>query len=375
MTALFLLLSFAFSALVAWLMIPRIILISFRKKLFDVVDERKVHHGIVPRLGGVAFVPSMTFSLALLFGIATLAGHGIAGSNIITLRLTLGLCALLLLYFEGVTDDLIGIGYKTKFVVQFLCAGMIVASDVYINNFFGLFGLYELPWWIGMPFSVVLVVYLINAVNLIDGIDGLASGLSIVALFFLGILNVSASNLLDGCIAFAMLGCLCTFFYYNVFGNPQKHNKIFMGDGGSQIVGLVLGYLAIHYAMQRPTTPLDGSSLIVAFSVLAIPALDVIRVMMGRMRRGNNPFLPDKTHIHHKFLGLGMSHRTAMLTILTLDTCLVLINLGLMGNVNINIVFLIDVLLFTALQSWLSYLLRRRAENEQQLQENESEAE
>lgn len=362
-------LSFIFSAIVTMLMIPRIILISYKKTLFDVVDQRKVHQGVVPRLGGVAFAPAMIISFALLFGLATLTKHNIMQSAMTAQHLALGLCSLLLLYFEGVTDDLVGVGYKTKFVVQILCAVLIVASGIWIDNLYGLFGLYEIPAWAGMPLSVVLMVYIINAVNLIDGIDGLASGLSIVALFFLGSLFANRSYLISASVAFAMLGALVPFFFYNVFGRSEHHNKIFMGDCGSQVVGLVLGYLAVWFCMSSETRidkPILENSLVVAFSLMMIPCLDVIRVMMGRIRRGKNPFLPDKTHIHHKFLALGMSHRTAMLTILMIDAFFALLNLSFADVININILLAADIFLWCAMHVWISKLIAVRSSAQQE---------
>ena len=117
-----LLLPFLFSGMVAACMIPQIILISYKKRLFDVVDKRKVHEGVIPRLGGVAFVPSIIISYALMVGLAMLWGVGINATLSTTVHLMWGLCALLLLYIEGVTDDLVGVGYKVKFDVQFVSA-------------------------------------------------------------------------------------------------------------------------------------------------------------------------------------------------------------------------------------------------------------
>lgn len=363
MNLLSLFLSFLFSAAVTSVMIPRIILISFKKRLFDTVDERKVHSGIVPRLGGVAFAPSLVISCALLFGLSTLLGSHVQGpAGVASIHLALGLCALLLLYFEGVTDDLVGVGYKVKFLMQFLCAALVAGSGIWLNDLCGLFGLHALPWYVGQPLSVLLIVYVINAVNLIDGIDGLASGLSMVALFFLGALFSSAGNYVSACIAFAMLGALVPFFYFNVFGKADRHNKIFMGDCGSQVVGLVLGTLAVWFCMYTGEEG-NGSypnALVVAFSLLMIPCLDVVRVMLGRIRRGKNPFLPDKTHIHHKLLALGMSHRTAMITILSIDAFFALINMSLAGTLDINLLLGIDLLLWTVMHVWISKMIKRK---------------
>ena len=360
---LFLISAFAFSACLTAVIIPKIILISYRKNLFDAVDERKVHTGVVPRLGGVAFTPSLVMSMTLVFGIHVLLN----GKSGLTMgqaaQLSLSLCALMLLYIEGVSDDLIGVGYKAKFVCQLLAASMIVISGIWINDFNGFLGVHELAWYIGMPFTVVLLVFIINAINLIDGIDGLASGLSIVALFFLGVLLYSKGDVIPSIISFSMLGTLLPFFAFNVFGKVEKQKKIFMGDCGSQTVGLVLGMLAVRYSMSDEAFSTDMPNvLVLAFSAIMIPSLDVIRVTIGRIRRGYNPFLPDKTHIHHKFLALGMSHRTAMVTMLMLDAFFMLLNLGLVNVFDINIVLVIDIVLWIAMHMWMSKIIKVRTQ-------------
>ena len=155
-----------------------------------------------------------------------------------------------------------------------------------------------------------------------------------------------------------MLGTLLPFFAFNVFGKVEKQKKIFMGDCGSQTVGLVLGMLAVRYSMSDKIFSTDMPNvLVLAFSAIMIPSLDVLRVMIGRIRKGHNPFLPDQTHIHHKFLALGMSHRTAMVTILMLDAFFMLLNLGLVNFLDINLVFLIDVVLWIAMHMWMSKVI------------------
>ena len=367
MAALVIVLSFMFSAGFTALVIPKIILISFKKRLFDTVDERKVHTGIVPRLGGVAFTPSIIISLAFAIGLAALH-YGVdavdLNPSITGPRLAICMSALLLLYLEGVTDDLIGMGYKTKFLVQFISASAIVGSGIYFNNLYGLFGVHELTPWVGIPLSVIGVVFIINAMNLIDGIDGLASGLSCIALFFFGCMFFYLSEYILAAIAFTTMGTLIPFFGFNVFGNAEKGHKIFMGDCGSQTVGLILGMLAVRFSMYETaaemTDPRFPNALVVAFSVLMVPLLDVFRVFIGRIRRGTNPFMPDQTHIHHKFLALGMSHRTAMGVILMLAAFFGILNLLLIKQININILLLLDIVSWTAMQIWISFLIRKR---------------
>ena len=178
-------------------------------------------------------------------------------------------------------------------------------------------------------------------------------------------------------LAFTTLGTLVPFFCYNVFGRPGGGRKIFMGDCGSQTIGLLLGLLCVRFCMTgecAPTAVATPNPLAVVFSLLMVPCLDVLRVMLGRLRRGKNPFLPDKTHIHHKFLALGMSHRTALVVILSIAAFFALLNLGLAPLLDINLVLLADIVVWTAMNIWLSRLIearRARLEKEQALRPNE----
>lgn len=372
MEIIYLILSLALSAGFCAFILPQIILLSFKKRLFDTIDDRKVHSGIVPRLGGVAFTPSVIMTGAILFGLHLLMGKNTEIATISTPQIAFGLCALMFIYLEGISDDLIGVGYKAKFGCQLLCAAMMVYSGCWINDLQGVLGIYAIRWYIGMPLSILIIVYIINAINLIDGIDGLAAGLSIVASFFLGCMFFNTGYLFCAIIAFALLGTLIPFFIYNVFGKAERGRKIFMGDCGSQTIGLLLGMLALRFSMREPDSGyLVNNSLVIAFSTLMLPCLDVIRVMLGRIRRKKNPFLPDKTHFHHKLLRLGMSHRTTMMTILMADIFFIMLNLGLMTIIDINVMFIIDVLLWCMMQAWISRLITKREDIIARKQHNE----
>ena len=359
-------LAFLLSAVITALMIPQIILISFKKRLFDVVDARKVHSGIVPRLGGLAFTPAIILSMALLVGLHSLSVDMDSMPLAPESQMATLLCAIMFLYMVGVTDDLVGVGYRVKFLFQFVCAGLIVASGVYLNDLYGLFGVHELSEWVAYPLTVLLIVFIINAINLIDGIDGLSSGLSMVAFFFLGCLFVLRLDEVPAVVAAAALGTLAVFFYFNVFGKAENRRKIFMGDCGSLTIGLLLAVVSIRFCMNGVVGVRDISQpLVVSFSVLMIPCFDVLRVMLGRIRRHKSPFLPDKTHIHHKFLALGMSHRTAMCTILTIDVFFVLFNLILVRTADINVMLVTDVVLWVLLNIWISHLIRQKEKREE----------
>lgn len=346
------------------IIIPNILLVSFRKRLFDVPDARKVHRNLVPRLGGVSFFPVILFCVCLFIALRLLLG-GSPDSLFLpgmTSELLLFTSGLTLLYIVGVADDLIGVRYRKKFVVQLLAALMLPLSGLYINNFYGLFGIYAVTPWLGIPLTLVLVVFITNAINLIDGIDGLASGLSGAALLVFGFLYMAHGIWIYAIISFATLGVLVPFFYYNVFGQVDRGRKIFMGDTGSLTLGYLLAFMAIRYSCYDPMMiPYEDGALIVAFSTLLVPALDVIRVVFYRWRHHKGLFSPDKSHIHHKFLAMGFTPRSAMVTILLMSACFSVFNLLAAHRMDNTLVFITDILVWTLLNVWFDKRIGRKA--------------
>lgn len=350
---------FGICVLCTGLLIPQILLISFRKRLFDQPDERKIHQGIVPRLGGIAFKPVAFFSIALMLGMCQLLGYGSMFDEVSveSRSLAFSFCCVILLYLVGMADDLIGIRYKAKFAVQIMCGLMIIAGGMWINDLHGLFGIQELPEWFGYPLTILVIVYIINSINLIDGIDGLASGLCSVATFFYGTISFILQEYIYAVLSFAMLGVLVPFFYYNVFGDATKQKKIFMGDTGSLTIGMILCVLSLKILQCPPTDVPDNfpNLLVLAYSPLFIPCLDVVRVYLHRVRNGKNPFLPDKNHIHHKLLAIGMRQRTAMVTIISFSVLFTLCNLWLSMYLGITLLLVADVTIWTVANIWLTH--------------------
>lgn len=343
------LLAFLLCVFCAGLVIPQILLVAFRKKLFDVPDERKIHQCAVPRLGGIAFKPVIFFSLALLAGVNMSLGHDEIldelGRNANALFFCY--CAILLLYLTGMSDDLVGIRYKAKFVIQILCGVMLIVGGVWLDDFHGVLGIYEIPVWAGYPLTIFLTVFIINSINLIDGIDGLASGLCGIASLFFGLTFFAMQEYIYAMLAFAAFGVLVPFFYYNVFGNPEKQKKIFMGDTGSLTIGMILCMLSVKLA-SCTSTPLMVNPMILAFSPLLVPCCDVVRVYLHRVKNGKNPFLPDKNHIHHKLLAVGMRQRVAMIAIVSISVLFTLFNILLSYyQVDINLILVCDILIWT----------------------------
>lgn len=328
-------LAFATSVILTGILIPQILLIAFRKQLFDNIDERKIHQGTVPRLGGIAFMPAVLFSVTIILGLNfyfnTPNLHGDDAIRLLeksVVPLCFIICGNVLLYLTGLADDLIGVKYRAKFVVQIISSVLLICAGIYITDLHGFLWLDQIPTLFGSLLTILLMVYIINAINLIDGIDGLASGLSAIALTFYGIIFYNTGDYIYSLIAFADLGTLLPFFYFNVFGNAGKRTKIFMGDTGALTTGFILALLAIEACK---LTPADESTainpIVLGYSPLIIPCFDVIRVYLRRLRKGHNPFLPDKSHIHHKLLALGLRQRVAMPLILLTACLFIVINL------------------------------------------------
>ena len=322
MDYIFIVLAFVISVFVARLIIPRILIISLRKKLFDIPDARKIHKRAIPRLGGVSFFPTILFSCCLVLAFRSLTGYNISDLQVsyVLPECLFLICGMTLLYLTGIADDLIGVRYRQKFVVQILCACFLPISGLWINDLYGLFGVHVISAWVGIPFTVLTIVFITNAVNLIDGIDGLASGLSSVALLVFGVLFIEKGLWMYSIIAFSTFGVLVPFFYYNVFGSVERARKIFMGDTGSLTLGYILSFLAVKYSQNNlVVTSYTEGAFVIAFSTLIVPSFDVIRVVMLRIRNGKSPFEADKNHIHHKFLAMGFTPRKALITILLIS--------------------------------------------------------
>lgn len=352
---------FLISVLLGWLFVPRVLLVSRKKKLYDIPDARKVHNRPIPRLGGITFFPVLLMSFCLTVGIWMLMQlyGGMPHVNIFIGRFILLVVGMMTLYLVGVTDDLIGVSYKAKFAVQIVCASLFPLSGLWIHDLSGLFWLHQIPAWFGVPLTVFLVVYITNAINLIDGVDGLASGLCSIALFTLGMAAAIKAQYLFCMISFGMLGVLLPFWFYNVFGNADKGKKIFMGDTGSLTLGYLLSFLLVYMgSLDKMGFP--RGMLLMGFSTMIIPLMDIPRVMFARIREGRNPFTPDKNHIHHKLMRAGMKPLWTMVTLLVVSAFLIGFTVGgVMLDVNKTLILLIDIGFGIILHLTIDYFIAR----------------
>lgn len=344
--------------------IPQILLIAFRKKLFDEIDPRKIHKSTVPRLGGIAFFPSILFAVLLAWGVGIRFTPEILRDGLQSRPegfCFIG-CSVIILYLVGMADDLVGVKYRAKFMAQFLSALLLIVGDLQLTGLHGFLGIHGLPSSVSVCLTILLVVYVTNSINLIDGIDGLASGLSAVACAFYGVVFFRHGLQLYGMLSFATLGALVPFFCYNVFGNSKKHTKIFMGDTGALTVGLILGVLCIRVCRMEDSV-CGPNMTAVAFAPLLIPCFDVVRVYLHRLKEHRNPFMPDKCHIHHKLLALGLSQRAAMMSIIATALLLTVVNYLASVWMDITLLFLLDLAFWIAGNILLTKFITKRGKN------------
>lgn len=350
------------------IIIPNILIISLRKRLFDQPDARKVHKRPIPRLGGVTFFPVIVFTFAACTAFRVMFSESPSAffSADAAVEFLFLIAGFTLLYIVGFGDDLVGVRYRKKFLVQILSASLFPIAGLYINDFYGLLGIDAISPYIGIPLTMLLVVFITNAINLIDGIDGLASGLSMVALTIFGLIFIHYRLWNYAILAFICVGVIIPFFAYNVFGSAEKGRKIFMGDTGSLTLGYILSFLVIRYCMHEPGYNMEeyGAPVVVAFSLLIVPCLDVIRVVLKRARLRKPLFLPDRNHIHHKFLDMGFTPRRAMITIQIMSAAFCAFTFTAVRYIDNSIVFVIDVVVWTMLNVWFNKIIIKRREKE-----------
>lgn len=292
---------------------PRLVKVAYMKEIVDKPDQRKLQRRPIPVLGGVA----------VFFGIALVAGTFSPFYD--SSQMVMILAAMTVMLYIGTLDDILTLSPGFRLFVEIVCVVLLIVVDgVMIDHFHGLWGIGAIPWAVSVGLTVLAAVGIINAINLIDGVNGLSSGFCILAcasfmVFFFNARDITMVLLAAGCI-----GALIPFFVHNVFG---KTSRMFIGDGGTLVMGLVMSVFVIH--------TLDNSSLgavfapkrlgLIPFSlaVLSVPIFDTLRVMSARVKRHESPFHPDKTHLHHLFIGLGFSHIGTTLSILALNSLVI----------------------------------------------------
>ena len=297
--------------IVTYYLIPKVLWVSKEKNLTAAVVGRSSHTVETPSFGGVAFFITLILVLSLIQSMRL----SYVGNHLIA--------AITVLFMVGLKDDLVVSTARVKLFGQITATCFIIFSpELHLSSLEGFWSIYEIPEAVGLFLKAVLVIALINAYNLIDGIDGLASMVGIVISACFALVFYSTNQPFYALVSISLTGILSAFLRFN-FSRGQR--KIFMGDSGSLVIGLVLAFLGIRILVMEPFLPLmreghePANRLLFLACVLFIPIFDTLRVIIIRKLNGISPFSPDRNHCHHVLLDLGYSHKKASFFLATLN--------------------------------------------------------
>jgi UDP-GlcNAc:undecaprenyl-phosphate GlcNAc-1-phosphate transferase len=288
--------------LVCFVVLPVIIKYTVAKNLLDVPGRRKIHKKVTPSLGGIAIFVGFIISVAIWMG----TGHWES--------VRFMLASLFIVFLIGVRDDLVPFRALHKLYGQIIAIAILLFSDVGIDSFYGLFGINEIPIWTSYLLTGISLIVITNAFNLIDGLDGLAGSIGLISLLAFGAWFFWVDDYIYAMFCFAMAGGILAFLVYN-----WQPAEIFMGDTGAMVIGMMLGVMAIRFMNVNQTLGAAdparfAAPIATAACFIIVPLADTLRIVILRLSKGQSPFKPDKSHIHHTVMRLGLTHaRTAMI--------------------------------------------------------------
>jgi len=290
----------ALSMFLAIALVPLLVRVARPMGLLDRPGPRKIHSNAIPRVGGIAIAVGAIVSVMVWLPFRPEILAYAVGSMVI--------------FLFGLLDDLFDLDFRLKLVGQTLgTVAFIMLADVYLTRMPFMFD-GQIPSWLGLPFTVFAIVGVTNAINLSDGMDGLAGGTSLLAACALGYLAFLGGDNQIALLALAVIGATLGFLRYNTF--PAR---VFMGDAGSQFLGFSVAALAL-LIIERSNTAI---SPLAPLLLLALPIIDTLKVIVLRLRAGVSPFAPDRRHLHHRLLDVGLSQHQAVVLIYGLQVLLI----------------------------------------------------
>lgn len=331
--------------LISFLIIPMIIKYSLAKNLGDAPGRRKVHKKVTPSLGGIAIFLSFLASALIWLDFDQWS------------EIRYVLASLSLVFLLGVRDDLVPLRALHKLYGQIVAVIILSFSSVQLNSFYGLFGVYEINTILAYFLTGFTIIIITNSFNLIDGLDGLAGSVGTISLVSFGIWFFVADSPVFSLFCFAMAGGIIAFLVFN-----WEPSEIFMGDTGAMVIGMLLAICVIHFmtvneALSVAHPAKFAATISAGVCFIIVPLFDTLRIIILRISKGQSPFKPDKGHIHHAIMRLGMTHaKTA--TILASVSALYLIGALLFKNVEDKFM-LPGILIFSV---FLSLMLDRLIE-------------
>lgn len=278
-------------------------------KRFDDFNYRSSHRTLATRTGGIGvFTSLLLVSLYFYFQNIEIFDY--------SLFVPLGI-----MFIVGVYDDFYNADFKLKFLLQIIVAKILIDQGYVISNYYGLFGLYEIPWILAQISTIFVFLVVVNAINFIDGIDGLAISQVIKTIVLIELISANSSPLIV--LGGLTISCLLPLYYFNF----KKRGKIFLGDGGSLLLGTIvmvyLLYLLGPNYYLRPEFQINKA--MVSVLVVLYPLLDLLRVFSLRISKGESPFKADQNHVHHRLLNYFRNHLKTLIAIISLEAIIILI--------------------------------------------------
>lgn len=307
----------------------RILKIAKDRGLVDNPEARKLQKEPVPMMGGIAVFLGVL--MGVLLGIAVFTTPSIISHTGIPdtiTRIAPILCAMAIMLYIGAMDDILGLSPIARLVIEVITlVGLIVGSGMCIDSFHGLWNIDLISWYIAVPLTIFACVGIINAVNMIDGVNGLSSGLCMTIFIYFSITFIKVGDTANAILSISTAGALFPFLLHNIFG---KSSKMFIGDAGTMMMGMLMCWLTIYLLsgqnMLEKNPDFQGVGFVaLALAILSLPIFDTLRVMSMRIIQGGSPFRPDKTHLHHAFVKVGISHVVTTLTEIFIDLFVVVI--------------------------------------------------
>ncbi|MFN8863796.1 MAG: glycosyltransferase family 4 protein [Flavobacteriales bacterium] len=290
---------------------PALIKVAKLKHLVDEPGEsRKLHRRSVPTIGGILIFAGTIIAYCLWFPSRDQWQFGQNYELLYALNEFKYLVAcMFILFFMGLKDDIIGVSPTKKlFIHIFVGMILVLMADVRLTQFWGLLGIDEISYPVSITLSLFVYIVIVNAINLIDGVDGLAAGIGLIASMTFAYWFYRTEDFPLALLAVGLGGSLLGFLLFNF-----QPARIFMGDSGSLIIGVVVYVLTMRMIefppLRMSQAMMNVSKPVLAMAVLSYPLIDTLRVFLIRALQGRSPFSADKNHIHHKLLSLGLSHR------------------------------------------------------------------
>ncbi len=326
--------AYAFTFLVAlavtFVLTPVVKNFAIRIGAVDKPDARKVHHGLIPRLGGLAIYVGFMVSVIATIGFTyEMVGIMVGATFLIAV---------------GIADDVYSLPPKVKLLGQIIAAAIpVVIFNINIEWIdVPRLGIIYLPEIISLPLTIFWIIGFVNTVNLIDGLDGLAAGIATIASIAIALLAFQMGQWVAAAAMIAMTGACLAFLQYNF--NPAK---IFMGDTGSMFLGYIISAVSVMGSMKTVATAV----LIVPLLALTVPITDTLLAIVRRKSSGVPIFSPDKNHLHHRLLAKGLNQKQVVLVMYALTaffscTALIVIHLSLWIGIAIVAIALVLFILW-----------------------------